>query len=160
MTERERKRIAADLHDDLGAKLLTIVHTPASGPHLDAGREALEEMRLSVRGLTGKPVHLADALADWRAEVVMRLGQANIEATGSRPPTRTPTSRCRPALRPDHPHPARVGQQHHQAQRGHARHHQRCAVHGGRFHPDRAGQRLRHPGRIDGKPTAATEWRA
>ena len=26
-TERERKRIASDLHDDLGAKLLTIVHT-------------------------------------------------------------------------------------------------------------------------------------
>ena len=27
VTEKERKRIAADLHDDLGAKLLTIVHT-------------------------------------------------------------------------------------------------------------------------------------
>ena len=40
----------------------------------------LEEMRLSVRGLTGKPVRLADALADWRAETVSRLGQANIEA--------------------------------------------------------------------------------
>jgi signal transduction histidine kinase len=36
-------------------------------------------MRLSVRGLTGKPVRLADALADWRAETVMRLGQANVE---------------------------------------------------------------------------------
>ena len=36
-------------------------------------------MRLSVRGLTGKPVRLADALADWRAETVLRLGQANIE---------------------------------------------------------------------------------
>ena len=30
VTERERKRIAADLHDDLGAKLLTIVHTSES----------------------------------------------------------------------------------------------------------------------------------
>ena len=36
-------------------------------------------MRLSVRGLTGKPMQLADALADWRAETVARLGQANIE---------------------------------------------------------------------------------
>ena len=27
VTAKERKRIAADLHDDLGAKLLTIVHT-------------------------------------------------------------------------------------------------------------------------------------
>ena len=79
VTEKERKRIAADLHDDLGAKLLTIVHTSESERISTLAREALEEMRLSVRGLTGKPVRLADALADWRAETVMRLGQANIE---------------------------------------------------------------------------------
>lgn len=80
VTERERKRIAADLHDDLGAKLLTIVHTSESERISTLAREALEEMRLSVRGLTGKPMRLADALADWRAETVSRLGQANIEA--------------------------------------------------------------------------------
>ena len=80
VTEKERKRIAADLHDDLGAKLLTIVHTSESERISTLAREALEEMRLSVRGLTGKPVRLADALADWRAETVLRLGQANIEA--------------------------------------------------------------------------------
>ena len=80
VTERERKRIAADLHDDLGAKLLTIVHTSESERISTLAREALEEMRLSVRGLTGKPVQLIDALGDWRAEVVARLGQAGIEA--------------------------------------------------------------------------------
>ncbi len=79
VTEKERKRIAADLHDDLGAKLLTIVHTSESERISTLAREALEEMRLSVRGLTGKPLRLADALADWRAETVSRLGQANIE---------------------------------------------------------------------------------
>ena len=79
VTERERKRIAADLHDDLGAKLLTIVHTSESERISTLAREALEEMRLSVRGLTGKPVRLADALGDWRAEVVSRLAQAGIE---------------------------------------------------------------------------------
>jgi signal transduction histidine kinase len=42
-------------------------------------------MRLSVRGLTGKPVHLLDALGDWRAEVVSRLGQANILAEWKAP---------------------------------------------------------------------------
>ena len=73
VTDRERKRIAADLHDDLGAKLLTIVHTSESERISTLAREALEEMRLSVRGLTGKPVHLIDALGDWRAEVVSRL---------------------------------------------------------------------------------------
>ena len=85
VTERERKRIAADLHDDLGAKLLTIVHTSESERISTLAREALEEMRLSVRGLTGKPVHLIDALGDWRAEFVSRLGQAGIEADWTAP---------------------------------------------------------------------------
>jgi len=85
VTERERKRIAADLHDDLGAKLLTIVHTSDSERISTLAREALEEMRLSVRGLTGKAVRLADALGDWRAEVVSRLGQAGIECEWQAP---------------------------------------------------------------------------
>ncbi len=79
VTQKERKRIAADLHDDLGAKLLTIVHTSDSERISTLAREALEEMRLSVRGLTGKPVKLIDALGDWRAEVVGRLSQAGVE---------------------------------------------------------------------------------
>jgi len=84
-TERERKRIASDLHDDLGAKLLTIVHTadPARVPQL--AREALEEMRLSVRGLAGRPVRLDDALADWRAAIIGRLTQAKMEALWAHP---------------------------------------------------------------------------
>jgi signal transduction histidine kinase len=85
VTERERKRIAGDLHDDLGAKLLTIVHTSDSERISTLAREALEEMRLSVRGLTGKPVRLADALGDWRAEVVSRLAQAGIEGDWDAP---------------------------------------------------------------------------
>ena len=85
VTERERKRIAADLHDDLGAKLLTIVHTSDSERISTLAREALEEMRLSVRGLTGRPVRLADALGDWRAEIVSRLGQAGIEGEWEAP---------------------------------------------------------------------------
>ena len=89
VTEKERKRIAGDLHDDLGAKLLTIVHTSESERISTLAREALEEMRLSVRGLTGKPMRLDDALADWRAETVLRLGQANIEADWRGPPEET-----------------------------------------------------------------------
>ena len=90
VTERERKRIAADLHDDLGAKLLTIVHTSDSERISTLAREALEEMRLSVRGLTGKPVQLIDALGDWRAEVIARLGQAGIEADWTAPSEELP----------------------------------------------------------------------
>ena len=73
---QERARIASDLHDDLGAMLLTIAHTgdPALVP--DLARQALDEMRLSVRGLMAAPAHAADVLADWRAESVQRLGAA------------------------------------------------------------------------------------
>jgi two-component system, NarL family, sensor histidine kinase UhpB len=85
VTERERKRIAADLHDDLGAKLLTIVHTSEDPKISTLAREALEEMRLSVRGLTGKPVPLANALGDWRAELMSRLTQSGIEADWESP---------------------------------------------------------------------------
>ncbi len=85
IAEKERKRIAADLHDDLGAKLLTIVHTSDNDRISSLAREALEEMRLSVRGLTGRPMRLPDALADWRAEVVSRLGQAGIEVEWRHP---------------------------------------------------------------------------
>jgi signal transduction histidine kinase len=81
-TEQQMQSRVAELerHDDLGAKLLTIVHTSDSERISTLAREALEEMRLSVRGLTGKPVQLLDAIGDWRAEVVSRLAQSNIEA--------------------------------------------------------------------------------
>jgi two-component system, NarL family, sensor histidine kinase UhpB len=85
VTQQERKRIAADLHDDLGAKLLTIVHTSDNDRISSLAREALEEMRLSVRGLTGKPVKLIDALGDWRAEVVSRLSQTGVEGDWQAP---------------------------------------------------------------------------
>ncbi|MEK8024448.1 sensor histidine kinase [Pseudaquabacterium rugosum] len=85
VTEKERKRIAADLHDDLGAKLLTIVHTSDNDRISSLAREALEEMRLSVRGLTGKPIRLSDALGDWRAEVVSRLSQAGVQGEWTAP---------------------------------------------------------------------------
>lgn len=90
VTQQERKRIAADLHDDLGAKLLTIVHTSESERISTLAREALEEMRLSVRGLTGKPVKLIDALGDWRAEVVGRLSQTGVEGEWSAPTEELP----------------------------------------------------------------------
>jgi signal transduction histidine kinase len=79
--ERERERIAIDLHDDLGAKLLTLVQTadPDSGA-AGLARQALDDMRQSVRGMAGRPVPADTALADWRAELMERLDQHGLQA--------------------------------------------------------------------------------
>jgi two-component system, NarL family, sensor histidine kinase UhpB len=77
--QSERQRIAADLHDDLGAKLLTIAQAGGSDKVARMARQAMDEMRLSVRGLTGEAAQAAEVLADWRAECVTRLYGAGIE---------------------------------------------------------------------------------
>ncbi len=78
--QQERRRIASDLHDDLGAKLLSIAHASRRvddhGQLAGMARQALDEMRLSVRGMVSEPLLAADALADWRAESVQRLDEA------------------------------------------------------------------------------------
>lgn len=84
--ERERERIAIDLHDDLGAKLLTLVQTadPDSGA-AGLARQALDDMRQSVRGMAGRPVPADTALADWRAELMDRLDHHGLQAEWSAP---------------------------------------------------------------------------
>jgi signal transduction histidine kinase len=77
--DQERQRIASDLHDDLGAKLLTLAQQGGVGPTGRLAREALSDMRQSVRGMAGQPVAAADVLADWRAEGVSRLQAAGLE---------------------------------------------------------------------------------
>jgi len=42
-------------------------------------RQALDEMRQSVRGMAGKPVAADVAIADWRSELVTRLRGAGFE---------------------------------------------------------------------------------
>ncbi len=76
--DQERLRIAADLHDDLGAKLLSLAQAGSADGTAPLARQALEDMRQSVRGMVGMVVPVADALADWRAELVDRLHGAGL----------------------------------------------------------------------------------
>jgi signal transduction histidine kinase len=70
--ESERDRIARDLHDDIGAKLLTLIHESSSERVASLARSAVAEMREVVAGLRAQPLALGDALADWRAELAER----------------------------------------------------------------------------------------
>jgi signal transduction histidine kinase len=72
----ERERIRRDVHDDLGAKLLTLLHTtpPAGQPLV---REALDDLRALVRALEHDKVTLRDAVDGWQAEARKRCESAN-----------------------------------------------------------------------------------
>lgn len=76
--QTERERIARDLHDDVGARLMTTLHREDIGTvHADV-REAMAEMRLIIDGMAGQSRALAHVLADIRHETVNRLALAHI----------------------------------------------------------------------------------
>ena len=65
--EQERARVAQDLHDDIGARLLTLLHR-SEGEAAQAIREVLASLRLTVYGLGARPQSIGNCLAHWRAE--------------------------------------------------------------------------------------------
>ena len=75
---QERERIYSDLHDDLGAKLLTLVYRAESPVQADLARAILQDLRDVVTRSRGTPGTLADVLADIRAEAVQRLAAVGI----------------------------------------------------------------------------------
>lgn len=74
----ERRRMARDLHDDVGARLLTGLHTAdeTTRPTLQA---ALSDIRAIVSGLSGEEASLDRVLAETRHEAARRLEAAEIE---------------------------------------------------------------------------------
>lgn len=74
----ERRRMARDLHDDVGARLLTGLHTAdeMTRPTLQA---ALSDIRAIVSGLAGEAASLDRVLAESRHEAARRLEAAGIE---------------------------------------------------------------------------------
>ena len=86
----ERHRIARDLHDDLGAKLLSGLYQNDVDQAKQAIRQAIAEMRTIVNGLLGTGVELNVVLQEFEHEVVTRLQSCGIELNWQQNLTDTP----------------------------------------------------------------------
>lgn len=73
---QERERIHADLHDDLGARLLQLVYQAGDPAQADLARAALQDLRDVVTRSRGEAGTLAEVLSDIRREATQRLGAA------------------------------------------------------------------------------------
>ena len=84
--EQERQRIFADLHDDIGAKLVTLIHRLDDAADADLARAALQDLRDVVSRLHIGPITLLEALAQIREEAEQRLELAHCGLDWQQPP--------------------------------------------------------------------------
>ena len=75
----ERMRIAQDLHDDIGARLLTLMYQSQTPEMEDYIRHTLQDLKTLTRGLAAREHRLSHATAEWKADIVQRLTAAQIE---------------------------------------------------------------------------------
>lgn len=74
----ERVRIARDLHDDVGARLLTSLHRDDLQAARRDVREAMADIRVILSGLSGDAIALDQVIADLRHETTERLVMAGL----------------------------------------------------------------------------------
>ncbi len=74
----ERLRIAQDLHDDIGARLLTLMYKAQSPEMEDYVRHTLQDLKTLTRGLAAPSHTLSHAAAEWKADLTQRLTAAHI----------------------------------------------------------------------------------
>ena len=74
----ERLRIAQDLHDDIGARLLTLMYRAADRPTEDYLRLTLKDLKTLTRGLAAGQHQLADAAGEWKADLGQRISEAGL----------------------------------------------------------------------------------
>jgi signal transduction histidine kinase len=84
--QEERQRIARDMHDDVGARLLMLMHHAGTPELADLARAAMQDLRTALAALDSHPVLLAHALADWRAEATARCEAAGMTLIWYAPP--------------------------------------------------------------------------
>ncbi len=75
----ERRRLAQDLHDDIGARLLTLMYKAQSPEMENYARHTLQDLKTLTRGLAASSQPLSHALAEWRTDIAQRLMAAGID---------------------------------------------------------------------------------
>ncbi len=75
----ERARIAQDLHDDIGARLLTLMYKSQTPEMEDYIRHTLKDLKTLTRGLASSDQRLSHATAEWKTDIAQRLSAAQIE---------------------------------------------------------------------------------
>lgn len=79
----ERVRIAQDLHDDIGARLLTLMYQAPNPEVEDYVRHTLQDLKTLTRGLAAPTHRLSHAAAEWKADITQRLAAAQCDLTWS-----------------------------------------------------------------------------
>jgi signal transduction histidine kinase len=74
----ERVRIAQDLHDDIGARLLTLMYKAPDPEMEDYLRQTLKDLKTLTRGLAASQHRLSHAIGEWKADVQQRLTAAHV----------------------------------------------------------------------------------
>ncbi len=75
----ERQRIGEDLHDDLGSRLLMLIHRSRDEELAGIARDAMADLRSILLAIDGPGATLAETLADCRAEAATRCEAAGTE---------------------------------------------------------------------------------
>ena len=78
-THAERQRIGEDLHDDLGSRLLMLIHRSRDEELAGIARDAMADLRSILTAIDGPGATLAETLADCRAEAAARCEAAGTE---------------------------------------------------------------------------------
>jgi signal transduction histidine kinase len=74
----ERQRIAQDLHDDIGARLLTLMYKAGNAEMEEYIRHTLLDLKTLTRGLAASNHHLSHAAGEWKADLSQRLSAARL----------------------------------------------------------------------------------
>jgi signal transduction histidine kinase len=72
----ERQRIAQDLHDDIGARLLTLMYKSPTPEMEEYVRHTLQDLKTLTRGLASQNHSLSLSFAEWKTDIAQRLEAA------------------------------------------------------------------------------------